>query len=77
VTTVRCGGLLQVERYAWRTSLADVYFTLLMRLWLSNLALSYRWSHLGVVAGLVSAGVCVCKAAEFQLWALPEVRQLW
>ena len=67
-------GLLQVARYDWRTSLADVYFVALMRLWLSNLALSYRWSYLGVVAGVLSACVCVAKAAEFELWALPQVR---
>ena len=67
-------GLLQVARYDWRTSLADVYFVALMRLWLSNLALSYRWSYLGVVAGVLSACVCVAKAAEFELWALRQVR---
>jgi hypothetical protein len=67
-------GLSQVARYGWRTSLADVYFVALMRLWLSNLALSYRWSYLGVVAGVLSAAVCVVKAAEFELWALPQVR---
>lgn len=63
-----------MTRYGWRTSLADVYFVALMRAWLSNLALSYRWSYLGVVAGVLSAAICVAKAAEFELWALPQVR---
>jgi len=60
-----------ITHYQFGSSLADVYVIMMLRLWISTLALQFRWSFLGIAAGVVSAGVLVAKAAEFTLWAIP------
>jgi len=65
----------EVTNFTYKFSLADVFFIMLIRVWISGISLNYRWSFLGVALGVVSTGALVVKAAEFSLWIYPENAQ--
>jgi len=58
-----------VRNYHFSTSLADVVFVMLMRLWLASIAISNRWIPLSIASAMCSGGFLVAKAAMWKDWA--------